>query len=290
MHQNIGHLSAWSNIEVEIIVADYFKMLESELSGKSYSKTEHRRNLKPLLQGRSDGSIEFKHQNISAVLINLGQPYIKGYLPRYNIQAMLADKVVNYLETHRSLEKQFQLFADKTIVNTLPAVDFTKWAVDPPARTESKKETNMVNEPDLIYLRRPIKTNYLEREQQNTRLGELGEQLVLEYERWQLQKNGKDSLAKQVEWISEKDDGAGFDILSRNLDGSHKFIEVKTTKLGKETPFYFSKGELLFSQRTADDYHLYRVFNFDSEAKIFMKRGRLDMVCHSEAIGFRGWF
>ena len=81
--------NAWSNIEVELIVADYFKMLSSELKGENYSKATHRRSLLPLLANRSDGSVEFKHQNISAVLVNLGQPYIKGYLPRFNYQKIL---------------------------------------------------------------------------------------------------------------------------------------------------------------------------------------------------------
>jgi hypothetical protein len=45
LRKNIENLSAWSNIEVELIVADYFKMLENELSRKPYSKAEHRRNL-----------------------------------------------------------------------------------------------------------------------------------------------------------------------------------------------------------------------------------------------------
>jgi len=35
----------WSNIEVRLIVADYFNMLTAELKGEAYSKTEHRRAL-----------------------------------------------------------------------------------------------------------------------------------------------------------------------------------------------------------------------------------------------------
>lgn len=62
----------WSRDEVEAIVGDYFAMLRAELAGEVYSKTAHRRALAPLLSGRSDGSIEFKHANISAVL--LGYP------------------------------------------------------------------------------------------------------------------------------------------------------------------------------------------------------------------------
>jgi hypothetical protein len=283
-------MSAWTDLECELIVADYFSMLSMELRSVQYKKSEHRRNLMPLLNARSEGSIEFKHQNISAVLIRLGQPYIKGYLPRFNIQQLLAEKVIGYLQQHTSIEQQFKLFAENPQIVAPSSVDFNNWHVNPPTTTEAKPPSTMMNEPDLIYLKNPIKTNYLEREQQNSKLGELGEELVLEYEQWQLKKLGKESLAKQVTWVSKDNDRAGYDILSRNFDGSHKYIEVKTTKLGKETPFFFSKGELLFSQRSVDDYHLCRVFNFSKDVKIFSKQGPLDMICHSEAIGFRGWF
>lgn len=81
----------WSPAEVSLIVADYFDMLAAELRNEPFSKTEHRRGLSPLLNGRSNGSIEFKHQNISAVLIRMGLPYINGYKPRMNSQALLVD-------------------------------------------------------------------------------------------------------------------------------------------------------------------------------------------------------
>ena len=78
----------WSHEEVEAIVADYFKMLDNELRGIHYNKTEHRRALSILLNTRSDGSIERKHQNISAVLIDQGFPYIAGYKPLRNYQQL----------------------------------------------------------------------------------------------------------------------------------------------------------------------------------------------------------
>ena len=56
---------SWSNTEVQLIVTDYFSMLTAELKGEDYSKAAHRRALLPLLANRSDGSVEFKHQNIS---------------------------------------------------------------------------------------------------------------------------------------------------------------------------------------------------------------------------------
>jgi hypothetical protein len=76
----------WSSEEVGLIVADYFAMLRAELAGEPYNKAEHNRALQPLLDGRSKSSIEFKHQNISAVLAENGQPYIAGYRPARNYQ------------------------------------------------------------------------------------------------------------------------------------------------------------------------------------------------------------
>jgi hypothetical protein len=129
------------------------------------------------------------------------------------------------------------------------------------------------------------------KEQNNTKLGRSGEQFALEFEKWQLVRSGKDNLADQVEWVSQtKGDGLGFDILSRNTNGTDKYIEVKTTKLSKEAPFFFTKNEMQFSVERARDFHLYRVFQFDSTPRLFTLNGSLDKVCRSEAEVYRGFF
>jgi hypothetical protein len=79
----------WSDAENDIIVADYFAMLAEDISRRPYRKAEHRRLLAPLLANRSEGSIEFKHQNISAVLKGLGEDWIPGYKPAFNFQTSL---------------------------------------------------------------------------------------------------------------------------------------------------------------------------------------------------------
>jgi hypothetical protein len=66
----------WSEEEVRLVVADYFSMLEKELLGKPFNKTEHRKALRLRLAGRSDGSVEFKHANISAVLAGQDRPLL----------------------------------------------------------------------------------------------------------------------------------------------------------------------------------------------------------------------
>ncbi len=81
----------WTDVENDLIVADYFAMLADDISGRRYSKAEHRRALLPLLNDRSEGSVEFKHQNISAVLKGLGEDWIPGYKPAFNFQMTLVD-------------------------------------------------------------------------------------------------------------------------------------------------------------------------------------------------------
>jgi hypothetical protein len=275
---------SWSKIEVALIVADYFDMLIKELNRIPFKKADHRRQILPILHNRSEGSIEFKHQNISAILINLGRPYINGYLPRYNYQNLLEVEVKDYLIHHSEIESYFQQFVEKDIIKPQTGLDFERIIVPPP-------ETISVTEPKVLYQHRPIKIKYIEKEQLNKALGLYGEELVLEYEKWNLIKCGKDVLADKIEWISkEVGDGAGFDILSKNLNGTDKYIEVKTTRLGKETPFFFSSNELQFSINKASYYHLYRLFNAENDVKLFQKNGALNTICKSIPTMYKGYF
>ena len=274
----------WTNHEVELIIADYFQMFTDESSGFPVNKAEHRRYLLPLLINRSAGSIEFKHQNISAVLINLGQPYIKGYKPRFNYQKLLEEKVIEYLKQNHRIENLFRDFAEKEIIMPKKDVVFENFIVPPPI-------INRVSEPTYSYQRNPIKVNYLEKEQRNRNLGNYGEELVLKYEKWYLSRIGKEKLADEVKWISQEEgDGASFDILSKNFNGTDKYIEVKTTKLGKESPFFFTRNELYFSQSHIENYHLFRLFNLEKEAKMFTKNGSLDKICQYIPLTFKGFF
>ncbi len=275
---------SWSKIEVALIVADYFDMLIKELNRIPYKKTDHRRQILPLLHNRSEGSIEFKHQNISAILINLGRPYINGYLPRYNYQGLLEGEVIDYLIDHSEIESYFQQFVEKDIIKPQIRLDFDRIIVSPP-------EVINVIDPKVFYQPKPIEINYLEKEQLNKALGLYGEEVVIEYEKWNLIKLGKDNLADKIEWVSKEiGDGAGFDILSKNLNGTDKYIEVKTTRLGKETPFFFSSNELQFSINKALDYHLYRLFNAENDVKLFQKKGALNDICKSVPTMYKGFF
>lgn len=92
----------WSDKELYAIVADYFAMLIAELRGQPYVKATHAQALMEKI-GRAHGSVEFKHQNISAVLDRLGMPWIRGYKPRENFQNAIFDSIDRYLSTHQAV-------------------------------------------------------------------------------------------------------------------------------------------------------------------------------------------
>ena len=59
--------------------------------------------------GRSKGSVEFKHQNISAVLVDLELPYLDGYKPARNYQKRLLPGVVEaYLDAHPEMQEELE--------------------------------------------------------------------------------------------------------------------------------------------------------------------------------------
>jgi len=273
----------WSDIEVELIIADYFSMLGDEIKGVKINKSQHRKQLMPLLKNRTNGAIEFKHQNISAVLVDMGLPFIKGYLPRYHFQgSKLIEKVSEYIQQKPTLENLFADFANSAPLLAMPN-NFQSLVVPAPAKKEKPEQLEMI--------RKPVNVNYLEREQNNKNLGLQGEELAIQYERYILSISGKESLSDKIEWVSKDvGDGLGYDILSKNLNGTDKYIEVKTTKLGKESPFFFSSNEYNFSIENKVNYHLYRIFNFNESPKMFTLNGSFDSFCYVEPIQYRGKF
>ena len=276
--------SNWSREEVELIVADHLQMLTLELAGQTYSKAAHRRNLQRKLNGRSDGSIEFKHCNISAVLIHLGRPNIRGYQPRWNFQALLAEAVAAQLQSHPLLD-QIVLAAVQCPAAAPSIDDFSKTSVHPPVR-QLKVEEEL-----LVWSGHPVKRDYLQREAQNQSLGLAGEEFVLQFEHWRLNGLGQSRLADKVEHVSQsKGDGMGYDVLSFESNGKERFIEVKTTSFGKDTPFFVSRNELAFSKTASEQFHLYRLFEFRRQPRLFAIAGEISQHCFLDPVTYRASF
>jgi len=253
--------SIWSDREVDAIVADYFAMLADEIAGRSYNKSDHRRALQALT-GREPGSIERKHQNISAVMERLGVPFIRGYKPLAHFQNSLLEAVERYLAAKG--QPIFQL------VETAPdrvAEAPTLWIGPAPDVSPSEH-----GEPER--LRQLIrKYDPAKRDARNRHLGKRGEELVFLHEQQRLRNADRLDLARQVEWTSEvRGDGAGYDIRSFEFDGSERLIEVKTTNGPAKTPFFLSENERAFSERRPDAFRLLRLYDFVEKPAAFELR------------------
>jgi hypothetical protein len=85
-----------AQVGLDLIVSNYFLMLSDEASGVHFNKAQHNRDLRTQID-RSEASIEFKHQNISAALQELGLPRIRGYLPAKNYQKAIIAAIDRYL-------------------------------------------------------------------------------------------------------------------------------------------------------------------------------------------------
>ncbi|MGZ5872235.1 MAG: DUF3883 domain-containing protein [Bradyrhizobium sp.] len=266
----------WNGEELDLIVADYFSMLNDETLGLQYNKAEHRRTLLGKID-RSDGSIEFKHQNISAVLQQLGLPRIRGYLPAANYQKAIVAAIDRYLSQHPIAlhpERQVSGFAER------PGL-----FVDPPPvllPVTTRRE-------DIDRLVR--KFNPVERDFRNRKLGRDGEELVFQFERERLRQLDRSDLASKIRWISEEDgDGAGYDILSFDAKGKERLIEVKTTVGSEITPFYITRNELSLSSERPDAFRLCRVFEFSSQPRMFELVPPLEKLVHLSPLSYEASF
>lgn len=274
---------AWSVLEVEAAVADYLDMLAKELQRVPYNKAEHNRHLQQRVQNRPKGSIERKHQNISAILISLGYPYINGYKPLGNYQQLLRDVVQERLASADTLRRTVQSVVEEPIIATPDVEDLLGMKVQAPSRQPSDSSVQERWE-------RPKPTgirNYLELEARNRSLGLKGEELVIQFEQQRLWSAGQKRLAERIEHVSaSRGDGFGYDIHSFEEDGRDRLIEVKTTRFGALTPFFVSRNEVNVSVERHEEYQLYRLYSFTEQPKLFVLGGSLSTTCELEAASF----
>ncbi len=105
----------------------------------------------------------------------------------------------------------------------------------------------------------------------NNELGDQGEEFVLEFEIDRLVDTlliERTKAIQNVQHLSRlQGDGLGYDISSINDDGSPRYIEVKTTSGDFNHPFYMSENERKFFEVYGDSAFIYRVYNFNKEAR-----------------------
>lgn len=247
----IEHIGWWLD-EVEPTVEAYFEMFALQRARTHYTKAAYLRMLHEENPRRTYKSYEYKMQNISAVLDELGQKWLSGFAPKLQYQTLLRYVIQDRLGTAR-----------EQVAPKLP-------------RAAPRKQG-----PRLVNI------DWAKRDAENRELGRGGEKYVFERERMRLIKAGKPKLAAKVAWNASEADGHGYDISSFAVSGKPIHIEVKTTACGKETPFFVSLNEVRTSQRLSKSYRLYRVFDFPRSPKIAKYRGPLSLCLALSPVSFR---
>ncbi len=271
----------WTDAENDLIVADYFAMLADDIAGRPYNKAEHNRDLQARID-RNRSSIEFKHQNISAVLKGLGEDWILGYKPAFNFQMTLVDAVARWLALNPAwLGRQ---------VGLRPAGGLREaaqiWIGPPPTMSNHPPPQELEQ---MLHIAQ--KFDVAGRDERNRALGRAGEERVLAHERSILRSAGRDDLARKVRWVSEEDgDGAGYDIASFASDGLPRLIEVKTTNGWERTPFHITRNELAVAEEKRSEWRLFRLWNFSREPKAFELHPPLGAHVSLTAMSFQASF
>lgn len=270
----------WSDAENDAIVADYFAMLAQDAAGRAYSKAAHRRALVTRI-GRAEGSVEYKHQNISAVLKGLGEDWIAGYKPAFNFQWSLVDAVARWLarnpdwvartpERNRITEVREANAAYKPL--SLGGAEAPLWIGPPPTHSNAPP-------PDELAQMMAVAARFdvAERDARNRALGRAGEARIVASERATLAAAGRADLAARVRWVADEDgDGAGYDVASFEPDGTERLIEVKTTNGWERTPFHLTSNEIAVAETRRDVWQLIRLWNFARQPRAFAIRPPLD--------------
>ena len=266
----------WTRSEVQLCVARYFDLLEKQNANQPFVKAHVYRDLSQQI-GRTASSIEFKFQNISAVLNEMGLDWLTGLAPMANFQKLLAETINENEDRVRALE----IVSEPRVLEDLASL----YVESPPERATGKV-------PVPEYIEKLVrKFDPVERDRKNKLLGDAGEEMVLEYEKRYLHSIERSDLSKNVQWVSKiEGDGAGYDILSFDGRGEKKFIEVKTTIGSNTTPFFVSRNEYDFSKRETERFRLFRVFDFRKSPRAFELQGPLESFVRLSTETFRADF
>ena len=114
----------------------------------------------------------------------------------------------------------------------------------------------------------------------SSKYGKAGEDLVVSIEKERLIAAGRPDLSKLV--VATRNtigNTAKFDVQSYEIDGSERYIEVKTTTGAANNKIHISEAEVNFSEKHASHYYLYRVYNYSpitGNADYYILPGAID--------------
>jgi hypothetical protein len=200
--------------------------------------------------------------------------YGMNVITKYDFENLFGDlQCVPFQMLSSLTESQKEDEEEQEVIPTALNLDFLISVTNDQGATVSKgkksKRNNIVN---------VKKADFNKQHEENLKLGKFGELQIVQFEIQNLIKNNRQDLAKQVEHSSDiHGDGLGYDIKSFEIDGTDKFIEVKTTRKNDVDGFYMSSNEINVSKEKSQNYFIYRLYNVSE------KEGKADLYVYAGA-------
>lgn len=113
--------------------------------------------------------------------------------------------------------------------------------------------------PEQMYRKGRKIDNWDEINKKRKLTGTKGEEIVFAMEQEYLSSINRSDLAGKVSHVAKKEDGLGYDVISFFSDGREKYIEVKSTTVSLDAPYYISRNELQFLKENPETSFVYRV-------------------------------
>ncbi|MBO9707816.1 MAG: DUF3883 domain-containing protein [Caulobacter sp.] len=247
----------WTDADHDLVVGDYFVMLDKTMRGLAVDPATHQRALR-FVTGRSGGAITFLQGELSAALSLIGLPTLKDHPPRWDIGEGLVEAIDRYLTARPSVLKD--LTQPPLLLGRVAAPVLAEGApVAPPPVAIQGRLAELVARFDPAL-----------RDQDARILARIGVAAALAYEQERLVKRGRSDLADLVRLALPPVEGC--DLLSFSRTGEPRHVAVKATTGGPSTPFALTPEETALSQAQPDAFQVYRLYDLAREARVFRVR------------------
>lgn len=139
---------SWTDEELIAAIQVYLQMQQAEAEQKPYSKREYYRQLSAEY-GRSEKSYEYRMQNISAVLDQVGEAWIPGLKPAGNVGANVQERILQ-------LFKRLRMQVSKSKTSSAPykkkIPDMRTWLIQVARARQKVTYGDMMNVFDVDWL------------------------------------------------------------------------------------------------------------------------------------------
>lgn len=172
----------------------------------------------------------------------------------------------------------------KTLDKYMPIRDINKKAIKVKKGDSKPIKYNKIMQPKIY-----DKIDYIDKAREDLQIGAAGEELALIIERDRLISLNLDPN-KYIKWISKESDSYGYDLESVDFRDDKLvkiFIEVKTTKDIKDTPFFVSKNQVNISKIKKKQYRILRIFDIASIIpKYYFADGEIEENFHLDPVTY----